>query len=376
CDDDLAGASRLPGLLLALFNLRRNRPKDLFRLTSCCDTWTASTSLWSTPDFGASFEQLRAEHPRRFAELCKVHLSFITDVPADFLEDDRLLRARDSLDIPTRLANKSTTFPHSLARHRIAEPPRREGLFRKAGSLLRQRQIRDCLREGRLLDSADLSCHDTASALKNCLADLPEPLPPAACCRTPAAGGAPTLLDQPLPQPASCGTSTAYAAAARPTPLSAARLLCLLHSLSADPESRMCPNPWAPCWAPPCCTRPSVAGMPHWSAPAPSPQLCGLLALWNSTCAAGDTESLGVDAARALDRLRLCRNPGRTKFACHCALPIVLDFRTQPGSPGPAGRTSTPLSTACRSPGGSGACSAALTPATAAWRSPDFDSTN
>uniref|UniRef100_A0A1I8GQ80 Rho-GAP domain-containing protein n=1 Tax=Macrostomum lignano TaxID=282301 RepID=A0A1I8GQ80_9PLAT len=323
------------------------------------------------PRLRSSFEQLRAEHPRRFAELCKVHLSFITDVPADFLEDETACSGPRLAGHPDGLANKSTTsltrwlaigllsrpaglhrppddaaqlwqaesLLSLLSRQLQAGQPR-EGLFRKAGSLLRQRQIRDCLREGRLLDSADLSCHDTAGALKNCLADLPEPLLTSRLLPYfQRLAAPPPLLDQPLAaarQLRGLRLLMQLLPARRRCLL--ARLLCLLHSLSADPESRMCPESLGTVLGP-ALLYPPVCG---WDAALVCARAVGLNSAAARLVELGPAlleipESLGVDAARALDRLRLGRNPGADEVC------LSLRFADCPRFPDPAGFTRAQL---------------------------------
>lgn len=53
-----------------------------------------------------------------------------------------------------------------------------EGLFRKAGSMTRQTELKLALQSGKSLDlnSGLYTAHDCASVLKSFLADLPEPL--------------------------------------------------------------------------------------------------------------------------------------------------------------------------------------------------------
>jgi hypothetical protein len=51
-----------------------------------------------------------------------------------------------------------------------------EGLFRKIGSICRQKTMRKQLLDNSTIDFENVSSHDGANVLKNFLRDLPEPL--------------------------------------------------------------------------------------------------------------------------------------------------------------------------------------------------------
>ncbi|PAA84090.1 hypothetical protein BOX15_Mlig011227g2 [Macrostomum lignano] len=165
----------------------------------------------TSPTSLRSFDLLRSLLPRQFVELCKVHLSFVIDVPADFLDDDDQdddsatdrptsqwiwQRARDSMKLK-RVQNGRPEAAAATAAAvgdlavvdrlltRLASRPNLdqvEGIFRKCGSAARQRRLLDAVSSDNADGSKDVAeseawtTHDLAGALKASLARLPEPL--------------------------------------------------------------------------------------------------------------------------------------------------------------------------------------------------------
>ncbi|KAG5449070.1 Rho GTPase-activating protein 19, variant 2 [Clonorchis sinensis] len=140
----------------------------------------------------------RDRFSHRFQELCMVHLSFLIDIPWN-LFDQRVSSTQDYTPKSAlkRLLAGSRVNPQQLKSEAISgtvsdniinlielldtdEVCSTEGIFRKAGHLVRKRQLQEAIFQPSF-DTACLLCesysvHDLAAALKSVLGHLPSPL--------------------------------------------------------------------------------------------------------------------------------------------------------------------------------------------------------
>ncbi|PAA78703.1 hypothetical protein BOX15_Mlig019180g2 [Macrostomum lignano] len=207
-------------------------------IAGCCGDDGALHRSAVQPDAAsACLDELRQIRPRRFYEICRVNLAFVTDVPADFLQDvidscpppqsSGAPMSATARRTPSAAGGLLVRVCRSVRQHSGAGQPHAsavsadaaaaaqnddflnadiltgvqrlihllesrldaEGIFRKSGQVSRQRQLRRRLFPAAQQDLpasqsvaeavvSELGCcvHDIAGVLKACLDDLKQPL--------------------------------------------------------------------------------------------------------------------------------------------------------------------------------------------------------
>lgn len=117
--------------------------------------------------------EFRIVHADTFVMLCRMHLSFVLDMPYKLSKEPK--NARGEVPLTFVVARSIQLIMNYLS---LEDNVRAEGLFRKSGSVCRQQTLKALLMRGTTLDfkKEGYSVHDCACVLKSLLADLSEPL--------------------------------------------------------------------------------------------------------------------------------------------------------------------------------------------------------
>uniref|UniRef100_A0A1S4KS37 Uncharacterized protein n=2 Tax=Ixodes scapularis TaxID=6945 RepID=A0A1S4KS37_IXOSC len=117
--------------------------------------------------------EFRIVHADTFVMLCRMHLSFVLDMPYKLSKEPE--NTCGEVPLTFVVARSIRLIMHHLS---LEDNVGTEGLFRKSGSVCRQQILKSLLMRGTPLDfkKEGYSVHDCACVLKSLLADLSEPL--------------------------------------------------------------------------------------------------------------------------------------------------------------------------------------------------------